>query len=790
MKIVHFSSTYINHWAYQENILPEYFQREGFDVTVITLCRVPDFKQDVQLLNVDKVNNVNIIRLKVLFFLSFNFFFPIKLYKTLRQERPDILFHHNTSLFSLTICTLYKIFNPACKLFADNHADFINRSKSKIKFNLFYRVVLRTMCKAYVPFVDMFYGVSPGRVDFLKSVLKIPDCKVKFLPIGTDTYAVNNLLKNKEQLKEKYNIPNDEFIVISGGKNGIDKGTHNLIEAVESLRKEGNKIKLILFGFFDKDLIDLLQKPSESILNFGWLDRQNALELLTVSDVGIWPVHHTTLIEDCIACNVPVILRKTATTEHLIKNNGLFIYNSRVENIKDAINKIMTSDKDYLIKAAASINHQLDYKKNVIDILADSGIEPTINLTADQFHEIEINDNRKLKILITHLTFNVYFPPRLYAFQKLCEKNGYDVHFLEISKKRIDYPFATDEGKMSLNHEYLIDMEKNPVITKELISERLNQRLNELLPDVVIGGAIAFPSGAVALRWAKLNKRPFITFDNARKVSFRRSWYVDLIKKIVFKNVDAFFCPAPAWNESLKHWGFKPEQIFYGLNVVDNSFWKKTPVSDSFKDTLPNNSFLLVGRQVEIKNQHLFLEAYIQYRKRGGKTPLILVGDGICHNDLVSMVSGLVDVYFVKFISQSQIKEVFLHARFLFLPSLYEETWGNIVNEAMASGVPVALSNECGSSTTLVMHEINGYIFNPHSVQEMINTMNLVDGLKTEDSFKFIEKGSEIISKWDLDRYSTGLMNAVEYVRTRKTKFSFYQLILLLWNGKLPEGRI
>ena len=56
---------------------------------------------------------------------------------------------------------------------------------------------------------------------------------------------------------------------------------------------------------------------------------------------------------------------------------------------------------------------------------------------------------------------------------------------------------------------------------------------------------------------------------------------------------------------------------------------------------------------------------------------------------------------FVGFLNQQEICQAYVSADCLVLPSEYGETWGLVVNEAMASGLPCVISDQCGSSVDL-----------------------------------------------------------------------------------------
>jgi glycosyltransferase involved in cell wall biosynthesis len=376
MKVVHFSSIYIDGWGYQENLLPKYFKEDGHDVSVIALNKFleKDLEKEISF-NRYYIEGIEIIRIGTYFFLTSTLFFTKGLYRTLVKQNPDILFHHDIDFFSLMICVFYKSKHPKCKLFVDNHADMINKTKSSIWFAFYYKFILRIVTKLSSPFVEKFYGVTLGRCDFLEQVFDVNNSKIKLLPIGADTISADKITQSKKELKLKFNISIDNLVVISGGKMGVDKGTDLLIRAVEELNGRGMKISLVLFGSFNDELTQKLANNSKVVVVKGWCDRQSTLELLKMADIAVWPIHHTTLIEDSISCLTPLILRKTRTTEHLIDGNGIFIENGTVNEMKAAIVQITKTDSTYLNSSCKAMRDKIDYRNIVNAIVKDSSIK-------------------------------------------------------------------------------------------------------------------------------------------------------------------------------------------------------------------------------------------------------------------------------------------------------------------------------------------------------------------------------------------------------------------------------
>ena len=58
--------------------------------------------------------------------------------------------------------------------------------------------------------------------------------------------------------------------------------------------------------------------------------------------------------------------------------------------------------------------------------------------------------------------------------------------------------------------------------------------LDAFSPDVVIAGAIAFPSGALSVAWGQKKKKPVIIFDDAKINAVSRNGFTEYIKKAVY----------------------------------------------------------------------------------------------------------------------------------------------------------------------------------------------------------------------------------------------------------------
>jgi glycosyltransferase involved in cell wall biosynthesis len=139
--------------------------------------------------------------------------------------------------------------------------------------------------------------------------------------------------------------------------------------------------------------------------------------------------------------------------------------------------------------------------------------------------------------------------------------------------------------------------------------------------------------------------------------------------------------------------------------------------------------FSIIARFVPAKNLAMAIDAYAAFRRQhpGTNRELHLCGSGPLEEALKAQVArvGLEGVRFRGYLQEREIAATLASSLALILPST-EEPFGLVVNEALALGVPVLLSENCGARDLLVRSAVNGYVFEPDNVDGLAHFMGLL----------------------------------------------------------------
>jgi glycosyltransferase involved in cell wall biosynthesis len=282
------------------------------------------------------------------------------------------------------------------------------------------------------------------------------------------------------------------------------------------------------------------------------------------------------------------------------------------------------------------------------------------------------------------------------------------------------------------------------------------KKLSSLNPAaVMVPGYATLPALSAAL-WARLHRRPGILMTETTAYDHERVPWKEMVKSILVRALfDFAVAGGKAHIRYLEQLAFPPTKIARYYDVVNNEFLcaRTTELrrSNSRGVTLPNSPyFLYVGRLAPEKNVRGLLTSWLQYRAEGGIWPLVLVGDGPSAEDLRQQSEQSkfgTDVHFAGLRSSDQLPLFYAFAG-CFVLSSTREPWGLVVNEAMASGLPVLVSSRCGAAEDLVEDGRNGFIFDPNSPQQLARHMQYISSLNCDDRQLMGDESLQIIATY------------------------------------------
>lgn len=180
------------------------------------------------------------------------------------------------------------------------------------------------------------------------------------------------------------------------------------------------------------------------------------------------------------------------------------------------------------------------------------------------------------------------------------------------------------------------------------------------------------------------------------------------------------------------HHGARPECIFSVPHTVDERIFRHGSAMRNEKRSLlrkkwmlPDQGtvFLFVGKFIPVKRPLDFARAVALAASHGAPISGLMVGDGPLRQLCEEYVeSNRAPVRFTGFLNQSEIANAYLAADVLVLPS-EGESWGMVVNEAMACGCPCVVSDRVGSGPDMVVQDQTGTVFPRGDVETLAGLM-------------------------------------------------------------------
>jgi glycosyltransferase involved in cell wall biosynthesis len=315
-----------------------------------------------------------------------------------------------------------------------------------------------------------------------------------------------------------------------------------------------------------------------------------------------------------------------------------------------------------------------------------------------------------------------------------------------------EHEFVSNDGSRAKDFRGV----RNP----ELIST-----INRYNPDAVLVYGWNYASHLRAMRYYKGKKPVLFRGDSTlldEKANLKRIIRRQLLRW-VYSHIDmALYVGANNKAYFEKH-GLAKNKLHFVPHAIDNCrFIKDEAIHQATANSLLQNAginddairVVYVGKLLPKKNPELLVDVFS--RPVFNSMRLILVGDGELKEILEQKAKNSRNIHFLPFQNQSVMPAVYRMGDIFCLPSRGPgETWGLAVNEAMACGRAVLVSDQVGCACDLVVNGTNGYIFQSGNAASLHDCL-----LKLKDRnllHAMGQRSKEMISDWSIEKQAEAI---------------------------------
>lgn len=264
-----------------------------------------------------------------------------------------------------------------------------------------------------------------------------------------------------------------------------------------------------------------------------------------------------------------------------------------------------------------------------------------------------------------------------------------------------------------------------------------------------------------------------------------RPWWKRFVHKRLMRFYDAF-CPIGTASAAFyQELGIPNELLFRSPYCIENARIESTSPRDDasirkarehFGISPDACCFLFCGKLIDKKQPLGLLEALRHcIETLGGKTKLksrssehhphvLMVGDGELRAQCERLCKEHeLPVTFAGFLNQSEIGMAYSASDSLVLPSNHGETWGLVVNEAFAAGIPALVSDQVGCHPDLIEPDHTGWVHAYGDWEQLGAQMATC----TQQKSRLVEMGAKakkLIEEYSPQVAAKGLLAAASYL--------------------------
>ncbi len=269
--------------------------------------------------------------------------------------------------------------------------------------------------------------------------------------------------------------------------------------------------------------------------------------------------------------------------------------------------------------------------------------------------------------------------------------------------------------------------------------------------------------GSYAVKYGKAKHIPVTTIYHTHFPSFA-NYYLRFIPKVesitepivnklfwLYRDSSRVFAPTPSMRDYLLGKGVLPADIRIWGRGVDTERFDPGKREDQFFKEVPkgNKKVLFVSRLVKEKEPKTLMRLYKLFTDQRADVTMVIVGEGPTQKELQQTMPNAV---FTGKLTGEELSKAYASSDMFVFPST-TETFGNVVLEAMASGLPVVAANAGGPKDILTQAQA-GILVTPQADQEFYDA--IVSLLDDQDQYT---KQSQLVRNYAISQNWDGLVD-------------------------------